>query len=262
VVNVTFNASNLFGPSSAGTTVTVQAPSASTPSITGFTADTGSVTIGAGTSVTLTVNASGTPGDSLSAVFTQTGGTSVGLPATPVALAGGTATVTFSTSSLTAPTNLTFAVVVTDTTAALSSAPATTSVAVVQPSGTAGQTMTLTPVEYRTGNQRLQISATATGAAGFAANAVLRLMPYTTTTGTIFDPATLGTNTFTISGGLGLLTLVGVPPPACNPGGAYATPCSATPIVVQQYDPANPTSVIGTSVPAGQTGTALTRIRQ
>jgi hypothetical protein len=68
-------------------------------------------------------------------------------------------------------------------------------------------------------------------------NVTLRLQPYVTTAGTTYnpDPAAGGVgNVFTNAGaGVYTLTIIGVPEPACNPGGAFATPCSAQPLEVK-----------------------------
>jgi hypothetical protein len=83
----------------------------------------------------------------------------------------------------------------------------------------------------------------------------LKLDPYLTTDGTIFDPTSLigsaADNGFANQGaGLYILTLIGAPAPACgNPNGTYALPCPATPITVR--------SNIGGVSPAS----ALTRIQ-
>ena len=41
------------------------------------------------------------------------------------------------------------------------------------------------------------------------------------------------------------MTLVGAPPPACNLGGTYATPCSKTPLTVKAVNAAG--AIVGTS---------------
>jgi hypothetical protein len=109
----------------------------------------------------------------------------------------------------------------------------------------------VTSAEYRTGIQRLIINATSSV---ISPNVILKLQPYLTEANTTYNPdpaAGGGGNTFTNTGaGLYTLTLVGAPRPACNLGGAYATPCAQRPIVVTS-------NLGGTSGP-----TALTRIRQ
>jgi len=85
---------------------------------------------------------------------------------------------------------------------------------------------------------------------------VLKLMPYVTTSGTTYDPAVQNAVFTAAGGGVYNLTLIGSPTPACNPGGAFATPCSAKPIVVEAFD-ATTSAVLGTSV-----AVSLTNIRQ
>lgn len=94
--------------------------------------------------------------------------------------------------------------------------------------------------EYRTGKQRLVINATSSVV---SPNVVLTLQPYACETPTpagtppcpsgTFDPATLGATFTNNGGGLYLITLVGAPAPRCNGAAPYATPCTATPLVVK-----------------------------
>jgi hypothetical protein len=82
-------------------------------------------------------------------------------------------------------------------------------------------TVAVTSVEYRTGKQRLIITATSSIV---STTVDLTLAPYLTATGVVFDPAVLG-NLFTnTGGGIYTLTLVGAPEPAVPP---------ATPITVR-----------------------------
>jgi hypothetical protein len=110
-------------------------------------------------------------------------------------------------------------------------------------------------LEYRIGKQRLVM--TATQGVGVPVAAAMKLMPYLTESGTIFDPTTLGAglSISLITPGSWTVTLVGAPKPACNLGGAYATPCVQTPITVKAYD-ANG-NLIDSSV-----ATQLQKIRQ
>jgi hypothetical protein len=113
-------------------------------------------------------------------------------------------------------------------------------------------------LEYRSGKQRLVM--TATQGLGAPAITSMKLMPYLTENGTIFDPTTLGAG-LTISlitPGSYTITLVGAPKPACNlnsVGNAalYVTPCAQTPITVKGL---NGTTVVDSSV-----ATALQKIR-
>jgi len=100
--------------------------------------------------------------------------------------------------------------------------------------------LTITTAQYRTGKQRLDLTVTSSNAAVGAA-LIVKLQPYLTTTGTTFDPATIG-NTLTFAGGVYTLTLVGAPEPAIPP---------AKPIIVKDN--------LGGSSPL--TGTAIT-VRQ
>jgi hypothetical protein len=106
---------------------------------------------------------------------------------------------------------------------------------------------------YRTSKSRLDITATSTDTSVTS----MKLQPYLTETGTMFDPATLGANNLTVSlaaPGSFTLTAVGAPRPACNLGGTYATPCAQAPLTVKSVNAAG--TVIGTSPPS-----ALTTIR-
>ena len=98
---------------------------------------------------------------------------------------------------------------------------ATNSVGVVSAPVTASVTVNpipdsvaITSTEYRTGKQRLVLTATSSV---ISPNVILKLLPYVTTTGATFNPATLG-DTFTNGGGgLYTMTLVGAPQPASGP---------------------------------------------
>lgn len=98
-------------------------------------------------------------------------------------------------------------------------------------------------VEYRTAKQRLIITATSSVN---SANVVFKLQPYACQVpggsvpcpGGVYnpDPAAGGLgNTFTLAAGVYTLDVTGVPEPACNIGGAFATPClvQPPPIVVK-----------------------------
>jgi hypothetical protein len=113
------------------------------------------------------------------------------------------------------------------------SAPAYTSVTVLP----APDTVLITAAEYRTGKQRLIINA---ASSVVSSAVVLTLQPYTTITGTTFDPGTMGVF-LNNNAGLYTLDIVGVPQPALSP---------ATPLVVKS-------NLGGVSPPA-----AVTRVRQ
>jgi len=116
--------------------------------------------------------------------------------------------------------------------------------------------VSLTTVEYRTGNRRLQISATDSV---INPTVNLTLQPYqcevnaAPCVGGFYnpDPAAGGLgNAFTNNGGgLYTITLVGAPAPACKLGGTYATPCTVVSVKAQSS-----LGGVGTSV--------VTRIRQ
>jgi hypothetical protein len=131
-------------------------------------------------------------------------------------------------------------------TAPLSSAPEFTSVTV----NPLPDLITVTAAEYRIGKQRLILTATSSVN---SANVVLKLQPYLTATGTIYnpDPAAGGAgNTFTLAAGVYTLDVVGAPKPACNANGNFATPCGQSPLDVRS-------NLNGDSGPV-----ALTKIRQ
>jgi hypothetical protein len=99
-------------------------------------------------------------------------------------------------------------------------------------------TVAITNAEYRTGKQRLILTATSSVV---SPTIDLTLAPYVTSTGAVFDPAGAG-NTFTNAGGGNYtLTVVGVPEPAIPP---------ATPLTVRS-------SAGGVSPPHG-----IDRLRQ
>jgi hypothetical protein len=150
--------------------------------------------------------------------------TQAGAPAlTNLSIGGGTATskvVTFRAPTLpvnqVAPSVITLTIRATNRAGKVSN-PITTTVSIVP----LPDTVTITNATYRTGDQRLILTATSSVV---STALVLKLQPYLTATGTIFDPATLG-DTFT-NGGLGTytITVVGAPEPAIPP---------ATPLTVK-----------------------------
>lgn len=228
VIDLTFSVTNLCGTATANATATVKGA----PPVLDAIATQNVIT---GTSVTLSAHSSST--SLASCAFAQTSGAAVSLtpanPVVPTGVAGNwTCKVTF-TAPVTAGT-LTFTVTPTNVNGAGPTVNATVNV-----SANIAVNIAITGAEYRTGKQRLVISATYTG----SPTDVLKLMPYTTSTGTTFDPATLG-NTLTFGGGVYTITLVGAPPPACNT--AYVTPCQASPLKVNAFT-ANGVTQTGTS---------------
>ena len=127
---------------------------------------------------------------------------------------------------------LSFNVVATDTVSHAISAPVTATVTFTP----LPDFDTITIADYRISRQRLAITATSSVV---SPNVVLSLMPYRTTTGALFDPATVGSTMTNNGGGNYTLTLVGVP----QPGFTF------TPLTVQS-------NIGGTSPP-----TALTSVR-
>jgi hypothetical protein len=237
VYNVRFAASNICGAVSVDSTITVQA--APTPTINPITAQ----TVNAGSPVTVTATTTSLPAPTVT--WAQTGGpvlaptfTQTPAAATPTA----SSTIGFTP---TVAGVYTFSVTATN---ANGTSPATT--ATVTVNATATQNLTFTNTEYRIGKQRAVFAVTTTDLTVTA----IKLQPYMTETGTMFDPATLGAASFTNGGGgLWSLTVVGSPKPACNVGGAYATPCSKTPFIATSTGGVT----LGTSAP-----TVLQKIRQ
>lgn len=90
---------------------------------------------------------------------------------------------------------------------AITSAPDTTTVT-VKP---LPDVVTITATEYRNAKTRLVINATSSV---ISPNVVLTLQPYTTQSGAMFDPASLGATLTNNLDGTYLLTLVGAPKPA------------------------------------------------
>ncbi len=240
---VTMTATNLCGTVTATNTVAVLA---SPPQVATTTA-----TLSANVSTVVTLKASSTSPDAgVTFSFSQTGGTAIVSPQ-PVVVTGvpGAWAATFSFTAPATATVDTFTIKAISPINGPSNPGVTATVTVNAP---LAATITLTGAEYRTGKQRLVLTATYPGNPAD----VMKLMPYVTTTGTTFDPVTLG-STFSLANGIYTLTLVGAPPPACGNPGGYQTPCSIAPLLVNTYS---------SVAPATQTGTsgfqALQRIRQ
>ncbi len=230
---VAFSASNPCGDSTASSTITVTPapPPSIAPIVDQNVTATNLVTI------TATSPSSPTP----TWAWTQTAG-----PVNPVTVsqtpAAATATAT-STLKFTPTVAGTYTFRVTATNVNGTSSPTTVNVVVTPAVPT---NITLNNV-YRTTKQRLVITATSTD----TTVASMRLLPYLTEAGTTFDPATLGAANLTVSliaPGAFTLTAVGAPPPACNLGGTYATPCAQRPLTVKALNGAG--TAIGTSPPS------------
>jgi hypothetical protein len=240
--NITLTAGNLCGTASVATTITVNA--APVPTIKPIQ----DVNVVAGTPVVITATSTANPAPT----WTWTAALSNPVP-TPAltqipsaASANANSTITFN------PTTAgVYKFTVSATNANGTSAPTTVTVNVaasVPTNISFGATL-----EYRVAKQRLVMTATSTDPTITG----MTLLPYLTESGTIFDPAVLGTN-LTISlvtPGAYTITLVGAPKPACNLGGTYATPCSQFPITVK----ATKTGVVGFVGTSG--ATALQKIR-
>ena len=221
VVPLTLTVSNSCGSASATKQVTVTGTTAATPTVAPVTP----VTVFASTASSFNVSANNPAGTQLTFTVTQTGAPALlGLTVTRTGIS--TARVNFNTPALpvgqVTPSVITLNITAKTATGPVS-APEVTTVS-IKPLADA---ITAVTTEYRIGKQRLVITATSSVV---SPNVVLTLLPYVTTAGTTFDPAALG-NVFANGGnGLYTLTLVGAPTPACNPGGAFATPCAASPL--------------------------------
>lgn len=214
-------ATNSAGSSIA--TVTINVAAASAPSVNPIAP----VTVSSGVPVTLTASCpAASPCTSF--LWTQTAGSPIVLVPNPKAGATIGFTVTLPVGS--PATVFSFNVVGTNA-AGVQSAPQSTSVT-VKP---APDSVAIATTEYRIGKERLVITA---NSSVISPNVVLTLQPYVTNAGTVYnpDPAAGGVgNVFTSNGGgLYTLTLVGPQHPLCNAAnGTFATPCSATPLVVK-----------------------------
>lgn len=224
-VNVSLTATNSCGSSTASSTVTVNAALAPTVN------PVANISVFSGAPGAFAISGSDpnnpvlTP---LTFTVTQTGAPALtGLTVTPTGPT--TANVTFTAPTLpvgqAVPSTVTLTIKATNT-APLTSAPVTTTVTI----NPLPDLITVTAAEYRIGKQRLIL--TATSSAGNNPGVVLKLQPYLTTTGTIYnpDPAAGGVgNTFTLAAGIYTLDVVGAPKPACNANGTFATPCTIAP---------------------------------
>jgi hypothetical protein len=238
--NVRFTASNPCGVASVDTTIKVTATPAPT------VAPIQNQTVTAGNLVTITASSNALPAPTW-AWAKVSGPASPALSQTPAA-ATPSATSQLKFTPTVAGTYV-YSVAATNANGTSPATNVTVTVAAAVPTN-----ITLTPVEYRTTKQRLVVTATSTDTTVSS----MRLLPYLTESGTTFDPATLGAANLTVSlvaPGSFTVTAVGAPPPACNLGGTYATPCAQSPIMVKALNAAG--TVIGTSPPS-----KLDKIRQ
>jgi hypothetical protein len=245
VYNVNFEAANICGVSVASSTITVQA--APPPTINPIQ----NQTVTAGNPVTIIATSASLPAPTWA--WAQTGGpAAVAIAQTPAAgTATGSSRIDFPTAGLPIGT-YTFSVAATNVNGTSPNTNVSVTLTTAVPATiTFGGTL-----EYRISKQRLVMTATSTNPAITS----MVLQPYLTESGTIFDPATLGANLSVslITPGSWTITAVGAPRPACNLGGAYATPCSQTPITVKGYTLINGVNTLtDTSAP-----TAMQKIRQ
>jgi hypothetical protein len=191
------------------------------------------LSVNSGTPVTLTASCSDPQGLACTFQWTQTNAGAPGVPTVlspnPTSTNPISFTVSLPVGSL-SPVTIQLQVVATDS-ANLSSAADFTSVTI---NPLADVPAITPPVVYRTSKQRLTINASDSIV---SPNLVLKLQPYLTESGVVYDPdpAKGGVgNVFTNNNnGTYLIDLVGAPPPACNLGGTYATPCSQAPLTIK-----------------------------
>ncbi len=194
-------ATNAAGSSIASVTVTVSAAAA--PTVNHIAAR----TVGSSTPVTLTATCFDPAGLPCTFVWTQTSGSPIVLAPNPTT--GASVTFTVAVPGGAAAVTLGFQIVATNS-AGVSSVPDTTTVTFTP----LADAVAVTSVEYRTGKQRLIITATSSIV---SPTVDLTLAPYLTETGVTFDPAVLGSLFTNTGGGIYTLTLVGAPEPAVPP---------------------------------------------
>jgi len=244
VVPVTLTATNCSGASvsTSSTTITINAPGA--PTVNAVNPIT--VVSGTGGSFLATGSDPNVPAlTPLTFNVVQTSGPAlIGITVSPASPTS--ATVSFTAPVVGVVSQATLSLTATNT-APLTSAAVTVVVTINPPA--VGDTVLITSAEYRTGKQRLIINATSNA----PGPVTLRLQPYLTTTGSIYNPAPsaggLG-DTFTLTAGVYILDITGAPAPACGNAAGYQTPCPTKPMDVLS-------SGGGDSLPF-----ALTKIRQ
>jgi hypothetical protein len=251
-LHFTVTVTNSAGSASASTSVTV---SVDQPIVNPVP----NQTVFSGTPVTINITGSDPGGLPLTFTVTQTSGpapNAPGLVVTQLPPSGATATFTYTLPVGAPAATLTFSIVANN--GLLNSAAQTTTVTV----NPLPDALSITAAEYRTSKQRLIINVTdatdnpaiqvflnpyrcETALAPCALNPATGFWMYNP------DPAAGGLgNLFVYApGGLYTLDVTGVPRPACNLGGNYATPCTNASISVR-------------SSQGGTASSVLTRIRQ
>jgi hypothetical protein len=244
VVPVTLTATNCSGASvsSSSTTITINAPGA--PTVNAVQPLT--VVSGTGGSFLATGSDPNVPAlTPLTFNVVQTSGPAlIGIVITPNSPTS--ATVSFTAPAVGVVSQARLSLTATNT-APLTSAAVTVVITINPPA--VGDTVLITSAEYRTGKQRLIINATSNA----PGPVTLKLQPYLTTTGSIYNPAPsaggLG-DTFTLTAGVYILDITGAPAPACGNAAGFQIPCPSKPLDVMS-------SGGGDSLPF-----ALTKIRQ
>jgi len=247
-LNFTATATNSAGSASASTSVTV---SVDIPVVNHVAPQ----TVFSGTPVTMVISGTDPGGLPLTFAVTQTSGPAPnnppGLVVTQNPPSGATATFTVTLPVGAPAATLNFSIVATNS-ANQASAPEFTSVTV----NPLADQLSITSVEYRTSKQRLIVNVT-----DATDNPAIQIFlnPYRCevngppctqqANGTWMynpDPAAGGVgNVLTYGvGGLYLIDVVGVPRPACNLGGNYATPCNNVSISVRSSQGGTATSVV------------------
>ncbi|MBZ5508283.1 MAG: hypothetical protein LAO78_22720 [Acidobacteriia bacterium] len=244
VVPLSLTATNCGGASSSVSpgTVTINAPGAPTVNAVN------PITVVSGTGASFVASGSDPNVPALTPLTfnaVQTSGPAL-IGITVTQLTATSATVSFTAPVVAVVSQATLSLTATNT-ALLTSAPVTVVVTINPPP--VGDTVLITAAEYRIGKQRLIITATSNA----VGPVTLKLQPYLTTTGSVYNPAPsaggLG-DTFTFAAGVFTLDITGAPAPACGNPAGYQTPCPTKPLDVLS-------SGGGDSLPF-----ALTRIRQ
>jgi hypothetical protein len=242
VVPLTLTATNCGGSSVSSTTLTINAPTAPTVNAVN------PITVNSGTGGSFVATGSDPNVPALLPltfnVVQTSGPILIGITVTPNSPTS--ATVSFTAPVVAVVSQATLSLTATNT-ALLTSAAVPVTVVINPPA--VGDTVLITSAEYRIGKQRLIINATSNA----PGPVTLKLQPYLTTTGSIYNPAPsaggLG-DTFTLTAGVYILDITGAPAPACGNAAGYQTPCPAKPLDVLS-------SGGGDSLPF-----SLTRIRQ